>query len=101
MRDYWEFPGGKVSDGEQRLDALQRELREELGIEIDGARHFTRIEHDYPDLSVSIDFYIVERWHGDPEGKEGQQVAWVNRRDLGGAGMLPADAPVVDALLEV
>jgi 8-oxo-dGTP diphosphatase len=100
MQDYWEFPGGKVATGESRLAALRRELREELGIEIDGARHFTRIEHDYSDLSVSIDFFIVESWRGAPEGREGQQLAWVDRRDLAGAGLLPADAPVVDALLE-
>ena len=100
MCEFWEFPGGKVADGEPQLDALQRELREELGIEIDAASHFTRIDHDYPDLSVSIDFYIVERWRGEPEGKEGQQVAWVARRDLAGAALLPADAPVVQRLVE-
>ena len=99
MQDCWEFPGGKVADGEPRMHALQRELREELGIEVDAARHFTRIEHDYPDQSVAIDFYIVERWRGEPEGKEGQQLAWIKRQDLGSAGLLPADAPVVEALL--
>ena len=99
MQEFWEFPGGKVADGESRMDALERELREELGIETDAARHFTRIEHDYPDLSVSIDFYIVERWRGEPQGREGQQVAWVNRQDLANAGLLPADSPVVEALL--
>ena len=99
MQDYWEFPGGKVADGEPRIEALRRELQEELGIEVDTATHFTRIDHDYPDINVSIDFYMVESWRGDPEGKEGQQLAWIRRCDLGSAGMLPADAPVVEALL--
>ena len=100
MQEYWEFPGGKVADGEPRMEALRRELREELGIEVDAARHFTSIEHDYPDLSVSIDFYLVERWRGEPAGREGQNVAWIDRSDLGRAALLPADAPVIEALLK-
>ena len=98
MREYWEFPGGKVDDGEGNESALRRELIEELGIQITTARHVHYIEHDYPDLRVGIDFYIVSAWEGDPAGLEGQQVRWVPRQSLPEQRLLPADAPVIDLL---
>ena len=98
MREYWEFPGGKVDDGEGNESALRRELIEELGIQVTHARHFHYIEHDYPDLRVGIDFYIVSAWEGDPAGLEGQQVRWVPRQSLPEQRLLPADAPVIDLL---
>jgi 8-oxo-dGTP diphosphatase len=98
MRDHWEFPGGKVADGEAREPALLRELEEELGIRVTSARHFHFIEHDYPDLRVGIDFYIVDGWEGEPAGREGQQLRWVPRHALHEQRLLPADAPVIDLL---
>ncbi len=71
MRDFWEFPGGKVEPGESPHAALCRELAEELGIDELEVEHLRQIEHDYPDLHVCIDFFIVSAWHGTPTGKEG------------------------------
>jgi len=101
MRDHWEFPGGKVDDGEGNESALSRELAEELGIRVTAARHFHYVEHDYPDFRVGIDFYIVSAWKGDPAGLEGQQLKWVSRQSLAEQRLLPADAPVIDLLTSV
>jgi len=101
MRDHWEFPGGKVRPGESAGAALCRELEEELGIRVLQYGHFQTIRHDYPDLSVEIDFFMVSRWQGSPEGVEGQTLRWVMRDRLASERLLPADAPIVDALCAV
>ena len=98
LQDYWEFPGGKIAAGESAADALRRELLEELGIDITPGRHFRRIEHDYADIDVAVDFYLVYEWHGTPAGCEGQEIRWVDPRRLSQQKLLPADAPVIDAL---
>lgn len=101
MQDYWEFPGGKVQSGESAGAALGRELYEELGITGINYEHFQTIRHDYPDLSVEIEFFKVTSWQGNPEGKEGQALRWVAQSDLDGERILPADAPIVAALCNV
>jgi len=98
LQDLWEFPGGKIEQGESAELALGRELAEELGIEALQFEHFRTLEHDYPDLLVSIDFFIVSAWKGTPTGIEGQQLRWVSEDDLEAGLLLPADAPVVAAL---
>jgi 8-oxo-dGTP diphosphatase len=101
MRDLWEFPGGKVESGESAAGALQRELSEELGISDIEIDHFRQIEHDYPELQVLIDFFIVSSWQGTPTGIEGQQLHWVDAEHLDTSMLLPADAPVVADLREL
>lgn len=98
MSEHWEFPGGKVAAGETADAALRRELREELGIGVADATHFRHVEHDYPDLRVAIDFFLVTEWSGTPSGCEGQALNWVRIDALHAANLLPADAPVVGAL---
>ena len=98
MQDLWEFPGGKVEGGESIAEALARELSEELGIEVLENAHFSTIEHDYPNMSVSIDFFLVSAWRGQPTGIEGQKLRWVNENELDASMLLPADAPIIAAL---
>ena len=98
LKDHWEFPGGKVKVGESTGAALRRELAEELGIDIGDTRHFHYIEHDYPEFSVAVDFFLVTAWEGTPDGAEGQSIRWVEAHELKAEMLLPADAPVVDAL---
>ena len=98
MQDHWEFPGGKLDKGESPEQALSRELAEELGIQIASVCHFQHIEHDYDDLQVAIDFYLVDAWQGAPRGMEGQQLRWVALSALDRAMLLPADSPVIEAL---
>jgi len=94
----WEFPGGKVGPGESESAALVRELREELGIEVSACRPFMRLKHDYPDRSVELSMWIVERFGGAPQGLDGQELRWVAPADLGHEDLLEADRPFTEAL---
>lgn len=94
----WEFPGGKIESGEAARQALERELAEELGIGIGRARPLIRIQHTYPDRTVELDTWLVEAWTGQPQGLEDQALAWVQPASIWDYDLLPADAPIVDAL---
>ncbi len=97
----WEFPGGKIGIGEDSTEALRRELAEELGIEVTASEPFMDLHHEYPDRIVDLEFFLVTAWHGDPTGLEGQGVRWLALADLNPDALLPADAPVVEALLSL
>jgi 8-oxo-dGTP diphosphatase len=94
----WEFPGGKIGSGESAGDALARELAEELGIDVMAFRPFMGLCHEYPDRIVELEFFLVSRWRGEPAGLEGQRLRWVRTVELDADILLPADAPVVEAL---
>ncbi len=94
----WEFPGGKLQPGEDRLAGLRRELDEELGIDGVAAHPLIRIAHRYPDRAVLLDVWVVTRYHGEPEGRDGQALRWCAVDALATEGLLPADRPVVTAL---
>jgi 8-oxo-dGTP diphosphatase len=95
----WEFPGGKIAANESPEAALARELSEEIGILSPDSVHFMSLQHDYSDRQVSIDFYRVEAWQKEPVGCEGQRIRWVSIDELATVDLLPADAPVVEALM--
>ena len=97
----WEFPGGKIAAGESPVEALHRELDEELGIRIACSRPFMDLLHEYADRTVQLEFFVVSEWHGEPRGREGQRIRWVHASELDIAELLPADAPVVSALLDL
>ena len=97
----WEFPGGKIGDGESAVDALHRELAEELGIDVTDSQAFMDLHHEYPDRTVDLEFFLVTGWQGEPRGVEGQGIRWVAPCDLDRAELLPADAPVVDAIQQM
>ena len=94
----WEFPGGKIGADETSLEALSRELAEELGIEVTACASFMNLRHEYHDRIVTIEFFIVSEWNSDPVGREGQALRWVPRESLDAEELLPADVPVVEAL---
>ena len=93
----WEFPGGKLEAGEAPLVGLDRELREELGISVEQAEPLIRIAHDYPDKSVLLDVWRVSAFHGEPNGREGQEIRWVARQALGDFEFPAANVPIVAA----
>lgn len=93
----WEFPGGKVEDGEQVQEALVRELDEELGIRPERFRPLIRVHHDYQDRSVLLDVWKVEGFSGTPEGREGQLTTLVSPENLGVLAFPEANAPIVRA----
>lgn len=94
----WEFPGGKIATDESAPQALSRELAEELGIAVNAYSSFMNLRHEYDDRIVSIEFFIVSDWNGDPVGREGQALRWVPVKLLDADELLPADRPVVEAL---
>ncbi|KAK9820448.1 hypothetical protein WJX72_010469 [[Myrmecia] bisecta] len=95
----WEFPGGKVEDGETPEQALARELKEELNIEVE-LRHLkplTFASVAYPDQGYTLlmPLYVCWHWSGSPQGLEGQQLSWVASSELPSYEMPPADLPLV------
>lgn len=94
----WEFPGGKVDEGEAAVDALARELREEIGIVVESARPLIGVPHRYPDKPILLDVWQVTAWSGTPRPHEGQRLAWVELDALERIEMPPADRPVAAAL---
>jgi len=101
MQEFWEFPGGKVAAGESAEEALVRELREELGIGVEDQAHFLKLEHSYPTFGVVIDFFLVSAWRGTPAGREGQLLRWIAPQEAPPDLLLPADAPILEALLKL
>ena len=95
---FWEFPGGKREPGEAALAALARELAEELAITVLAAEPFERLTHDYPLRTVRLDFWRVQRWSGQPEPREGQQLGWFAPDALPGDDLLPANHPIAKRL---
>jgi 8-oxo-dGTP diphosphatase len=94
----WEFPGGKFEAGEGPRDALHRELREELGIEVRRAHPLIRIPFDYEDRRVLLDVWAIAEYDGKPRGMEGQLARWVPVGDLGSYEFPAANCGIVTAL---
>ncbi|MFH2135330.1 MAG: Nudix family hydrolase [Pseudomonadota bacterium] len=95
---YWEFPGGKVEQGETAHDALVRELREELGIAVQTAYPWISRVFTYPHATVRLTFFRVTAWAGDLHPHEGQQFAWQHPAKVNVDPILPANAPILRAL---
>ena len=100
----WEFPGGKVEQGEAPEPALIRELAEELGIGTapSDLSPLTFASHAYPDFHLLMPLYLCRRWRGTPTAHEGQELLWVRPDELANFAMPPADEPlkaVLPALL--
>jgi 8-oxo-dGTP diphosphatase len=94
----WEFPGGKLHDGEDAYDGLVRELHEELGVAVRAAEPLMRYEVDHPGRTVTLDMWIVTRWTGGVSGLDGQALKWVAPALLAAEDILEADQPIVTAL---
>ncbi|MGO2415958.1 MAG: Nudix family hydrolase, partial [Cobetia crustatorum] len=94
----WEFPGGKLAPYETGLEALKRELCEELGIEITRAQPLIRIHHEYPDKHILLDVWETRQFSGEPFGREGQAVRWVEIADLYNYAFPAANLPILRAV---
>lgn len=95
----WEFPGGKVESGETVLQALARELEEELGIRIAGSSPLLEVHHDYGDKAVLLDVHLVSEFSGTAQGLEGQPVSWVLVGELAKFEFPAANGPIVEAVI--
>jgi 8-oxo-dGTP diphosphatase len=103
MAGLWEFPGGKVQEGEAPETALIRELKEELGIDVAEVclAPFTFASHRYERFHLLMPLYLCRRWNGMVSPREGQALAWVRPPKLGDYPMPPADRPLVAMLQDL
>ena len=97
----WEFPGGKIEEGEQPRAALHRELNEELGIDATIGEEVARIRHEYKNGSaVELRFYAVRQYKGEIENRIFKDMRWATRSDLPSFDFLEADRQLVRELAE-
>lgn len=95
----WEFPGGKIEEGEQPRAALRRELDEELGIEATIGDELARIQHEYPNGGmVELRFYLVREYNGELENRIFKDMQWAAPKDLPKFDFLEADLTLVNDL---
>lgn len=95
----WEFPGGKVEDGESLRSALQREIREELGIDVGVHDEFFTVEHDYSTKSVRLHFFNCTILEGEPQPMDVADLQWVEPADLPDFEFPPADVELIRKLI--
>lgn len=97
MEGLWEFPGGKVEEGETPERALIRELKEELGIDTTESclAAFTFASHSYDDFHLLMPVYLCRKWDGFIQANEGQALKWVKINELKNYPMPPADEPLI------
>lgn len=95
----WEFPGGKIEEGEQPRDALRRELDEELGIAATVGDELARIQHEYPNgAMVELRFFVVREFRGELENRIFKQIQWAEPKELPKFDFLEADLTLVQDL---
>jgi 8-oxo-dGTP diphosphatase len=101
MAGLWEFPGGKVEDGERPEETLIRELKEELAIIVTEPclAPLTFASHAYPEFHLLMPLFVCRRWQGTPTPQEGQVLKWVRPNQLREYPMPPADLPLISHLM--
>lgn len=97
---WWEFPGGKIEPDEIPEDALKRELEEELGVTVQEISYYAEAGHEYPEKIVSITFFDIFSFGGEPTALEGQAMAWLWPAEAADYRFLEADVEIVCSLKE-
>ncbi len=97
-KDWWEFPGGKVESGENSVEALKREIKEELAAEIRVDDKLCRVEYDYPKFHLTMDCYMCRLVSCVPTLLEHEDSRWLKKEELNTVKWLPADKEIVELL---
>lgn len=100
FKDGWEFPGGKVEQGETAREALVREIREELDLEVEIGELFETVEYDYPQFHLSMDCFLCTLKSGSLVLNEHEAAMWLDRHELDSVEWLPADKDLIRHLKE-
>lgn len=100
FKDGWEFPGGKIEEGETAREAIVREIREELDTEIQVEELLDTVEYDYPKFHLSMDCFICIVKSGDLVLKEHEAAKWLTKETLGSVEWLPADEGLMEKIRE-
>lgn len=98
FKDWWEFPGGKIEAGETAEEALKREIREELDVDIHIVNQIATVEYDYPAFHLHMECFLCNLTEGQPQLLEAEQALWLTPEHLGSVKWLPADLVVVQKL---
>ena len=97
-KDGWEFPGGKVQQGETAEEAIVREIEEELRVTIHPDKFVTTVDYDYPNFHITMHCFLSSITQGEIELVEHEAMKWLTRDELDTVDWLPADIEVVEAL---
>ena len=102
MAGLWEFPGGKVEAGETPQGALARELKEELGVVVaeTDMQAFSFASHAYDKFHLLMPVFMIRRWEGEAEAREGQQLAWVSAAEIRSYPAPEADVPLFEQFID-
>ncbi|MCR5215200.1 MAG: (deoxy)nucleoside triphosphate pyrophosphohydrolase [Eubacterium sp.] len=100
FKDGWEFPGGKVEEGESPEQAIVREIKEELDTLIKVEKFIDKIEYDYPDFHLSMDCFLCSILEGNLVLKEHEAAKWLSKEDIDSVDWLPADVTIVEKVRE-
>ena len=101
FKDGWEFPGGKMEPGESKEDALKRELREELNVEIEVENLLKTIEYDYPNFHLTMHCFKSKLKKGEPELLEHEAAKWVSKDEIDNIAWLPADIEIIEQVKSI
>ena len=94
-KGWWEFPGGKIENGESKEEALKREIREELETEIEIDRFITTVQFDYPEFHLIMHCFICHITAGQPQLLEAKAAKWLDKNHLESVEWLPADRAIL------
>lgn len=97
----WEFPGGKIEAGESHEGALKREIREELGINIEIDKRLCSTEYDYPTFHITLHFFLCSTSSTEIELREHKSACWLTSNMLDGVDWLPADKEAISLLKQI
>ena len=101
FKDGWEFPGGKIEQGEAAEDAIVREIKEELDTEVEVMELLDTVEYDYPEFHLSMDCFWAEIEFGNLVLKEHEAAKWLTKDELDSVEWLPADVTLIEKIREV